>query len=194
EQLGARGLLSVVRGGDQPQRVAVPFEVHRVTGDGVTGGGEARHRYLVHDLVGTQVEQRQAAQLELAPVRGRVFGDPGAQLLAVVDGRAVLVVDEVAVVGGNLAPMLLPVPLDQAPRSPGHAVHGAALPVDDDAADVVAVAELLGDLERVRVDPVHDRVAIRPVFGNLHPQVKVGVVDAAGAVGCAVGACAAPAY
>lgn len=54
--------------------------------------------------------------------------------------------------------------------------------VPDDAADVIGEAEHLGHLERLRIEAVDDRFAVRPVLSNRHPEVLAVEVDAAGVV------------
>ena len=58
-------------------------------------------------------------------------------------------------------------------------MEGIVVGVVDDAADMVLEAEHLRRLHRLRIDPVDDRLAVRAIFRDRHPDVSAVVVDAA---------------
>src|SRR6266545_148850 len=143
EQLGVRRLAVVVGCRVHAQLLTRDLEVDRVAGHDVPGGRVALYGHLGPDRAALEVDDVDAAELELRPRRPRVLGDPGTHGLAEAGVLAVLEVH--VLLGVRRAVQLLAAgrPGVERAGTPGHAVELAADPVPDDAADVVVHAEHL---------------------------------------------------
>src|SRR5215207_778210 len=90
---------------------------------------------------------------------------------------AVLVVDEVALVQLPDELFASGGPLVEPTRAPAHAMNMTVDPVPHHPSDVVADPEGLFDRKAAGVDPIDDRIRVRPVLGDRHPQPPAVEVD-----------------